>query len=119
MSYDIDLVDPITKEVITIDEPHQLRGGTYAIGGTTKLSFNITYNYSMYFYEYIDKEKGIRWLYGKKASDTFDKLKKAIEILGIDISDNYWDATRGNAGKALQDLLTMGLMKPEGIWNGD
>ena len=28
MSYDIELVDPITKEVITIDSPHFMGGGT-------------------------------------------------------------------------------------------
>ena len=36
MSYDIDLCDPITKEVIELDEPHQMKGGTYVLGGTTQ-----------------------------------------------------------------------------------
>ena len=45
MSYDIDLLDPVTKEIIQFENPHHIRGGTYAINGTTKASFNITYNY--------------------------------------------------------------------------
>ena len=34
MSYDIELIDPVTKESIELDEPHHMRGGTYALGGT-------------------------------------------------------------------------------------
>ena len=29
MSYDISLVDPVTKETLIMDSPHQMRGGTY------------------------------------------------------------------------------------------
>lgn len=29
MSYDINLLDPVTKETIEINEPHFMRGGTY------------------------------------------------------------------------------------------
>lgn len=35
MSYDIRLIDPVTKETINFDTPHQMTGGTYAVGGTT------------------------------------------------------------------------------------
>ena len=42
MSYDIELVDPITKEVITIDSPHFMGGGTYQLGGSKELWLNIT-----------------------------------------------------------------------------
>ena len=44
MSYDISLLDPVTKETIQFETPHQIRGGTYAINGTTEADFNITYN---------------------------------------------------------------------------
>ena len=42
MSYDINLLDPITKEVNEINDAHLLRGGTYKIGGSKELSINIT-----------------------------------------------------------------------------
>lgn len=42
MSYDIDLLDPITKEIIEINDAHFLRGGTYKIGGSKELSLNFS-----------------------------------------------------------------------------
>ena len=44
MSYDIDLLDPVTKKTIELDFPHAMRGGTYAVGGDTRASLNVTYN---------------------------------------------------------------------------
>ena len=46
MSYDITLNDPVTKEPIQLDAPHQMQGGTYAVGGTTEAWLNITWNYN-------------------------------------------------------------------------
>lgn len=68
MGYDISLCDPVTMETIEIKEPHFIRGGTYAIGGSTELWLNITYNYSHYYYEAL--EGGIRSIYGKTGLDT-------------------------------------------------
>ena len=45
MSYDIHLNDPVTKQTIELENPHFMRGDTYAIDGTKELSLNITYNY--------------------------------------------------------------------------
>lgn len=38
MSYDIDLTDPVTGEVLELEEVHHVRGGTYRMGGTTQRS---------------------------------------------------------------------------------
>ena len=46
MSYDISLVDPVTKEQLYSDVAHDMRGGTYALGGTTELWLNITWNWT-------------------------------------------------------------------------
>ena len=51
MSYDIDLLDPITRNVIEIKDAHFLRGGTYKMGGSTELSLNVTYNYSQFLHQ--------------------------------------------------------------------
>ena len=56
MSYDISLKDPVTKKTIELNEPHFMRGGTYAIGGTKELWINVTYNYGPYYYEATDKD---------------------------------------------------------------
>lgn len=45
MSYDIRLLDPVTRETLEVDSPHLMRGETYAIGGTTEFWLNVTYSY--------------------------------------------------------------------------
>lgn len=46
-----------------------------------KYDFTITYNYSKFYYWFIDEEKWIRWIYWKKAKDTIKKLEFAIDKL--------------------------------------
>lgn len=118
MSYDISLVDEKGKTIV-MDKPHHYLMGNMPIGGETEASMNITYNYAEFFRKTIDKEKGIRWLYGKKAKDTTEKLVSAIEKLKDDETDNYWDATEGNAKRSLKALLELAKMFPEGVWDGD
>ena len=48
MSYDIRLVDPVTKEPLHTKVNHDMRGGMYDMGGTTELWLNITWNYAHY-----------------------------------------------------------------------
>ena len=45
MSYDLHLLDPHTKEPLEAEEPHQLRGGTYEVGGPAALHLNVSNNY--------------------------------------------------------------------------
>lgn len=86
---------------------------------STTPHMNITYNYGKFYYESIDNELGIRWLYGKTGADTVQRLYEAVNHLGIDQSDDYWEATPGNAGYALLILLDWARKYPEGIWEGD
>ena len=101
MSYDISLKDPVTKKTIELNEPHFMRGGTYAIGGTKELWINVTYNYGPYYYEATDKdprfahdevscyysdgtkgpietEYGIRGIYGKSGAESIPMLEDMI-----------------------------------------
>lgn len=118
MSYDINLVDPITKETIKFDMPHQIKGGNYAVGGTTEAWLNITYNYSEHFYRTMGK-KGIRTIYGLTGAKAIPILKKAVAKLGDDIDDDYWKPTQGNAKQALLGLLSFAQIQPNGIFQGD
>lgn len=118
MSYDIRLTDK-NGDTIAMDKPHHYLMGNMPIGGEIEASMNITYNYAAFFRKTIDKEKGIRWLYGKKAKDTIEKLVSAVEELKDDETDNYWDATEGNAKRSLKALLELTKMFPEGVWDGD
>jgi hypothetical protein len=118
MSYDIDLLDPVTKEVLQLDEKHQMTGGTYAIGGTKDASLNITYNYADFFYKTLG-DKGIRTIYGMTGADSIKILMDAANQLEDDVSDNYWDATEGNAKRALLHLIALAQLRPDGVWQGD
>lgn len=119
MSYDISLVDPITKETLKTETQHQLTGGTYLIGGTDELWLNVTYNYSPHFYRLIDPKDGIRSLYGKTGAESIPILKEACGKLKDDVSDDYWEPTEGNAKAALLKLIAMAQMRPDGVWDGD
>ena len=47
-------------------------------------------------------------------------LEKAIAALGDDVDDSdYWNATEGNAKRALYGLLAFAKMRPDGVWDGD
>lgn len=116
MSYDISLACELT-------EPHHLKGGTYAMGGTTEASLNVTYNYSPHFYRVMG-EKGIRTIYGMSASESLGVLASAVGALGDDRSDDYWTSTEGNAKAALLDLMMLAILairQGDGaaLWDGD
>ena len=112
MSYDIEFCDPVDGRVIELDTPHMMRGGTYVIGGTTELYLNITFNYAP---NYAKHDFNVCDLNGKSAVDCIPTLERVISELGDDVSSNYWDATDGNAKKALIHLLTMAKMRPDAI----
>lgn len=101
MSYDITLNDRVTGETLHVNNPHFMTGGTYAVGGTTELWLNITYNYAHYYYEATDgdprfahdevsayhsdgttgpvvTEYGIRGIYGKTGAESIQMIKDMI-----------------------------------------
>lgn len=119
MSYDIYLSDPDTDEVIIFDAKHDIQGGTYALGGTNKAELNITYNYAEYYYKHLNSGKGIRSLYGMTGEKAIPILEDAIKKLGTKTDKDYWKSTSGNAGSALQGLLTFAKLRPDGIFKGD
>ncbi len=120
MSYDICLVDPVSKETLLTNEPHMMHGGTFQVGGTRELWMNITYNYAHFYYrEDVFGEKGIRTIYGMTGLESIPVLQNAIEHLGDDTDPDYWKDTEGNAKRPLYALLAMAKMRPDGVWDGD
>ncbi len=118
MSYDLYIKDPETGEVLRSDEPHDIAGGTYAMGGTTCAEFNVTYNYAPHFYRVLG-EKGIRAVYGMNARESVAMLKSAADALSGERDSNYWQASEGNAKAALLDMMRLAEMFPDGVWDGD
>lgn len=140
MSYDISLRDPVRKETIHFDTPHQIKGGTYAVGGTIEAWLNITYNYSRWYYkegvfpDNGEDYRGIRSIYGLSGADSIPILEnaiKALEVMDEDLTEEeirnyeehnikgYWLPTRENAIKPLYQLLAMAKMRPDAEWDGD
>ena len=114
MSFDVELIDVNTKQAVDVE--NHCEGGTYAIGGTTGAELNITYNYSHYFFEQLDKEKGLRWMHDRTGKECIECLEKAIQILGTSQYNDYWEATPGNAGYALNILLQWAKQYPDAIF---
>lgn len=113
MSYDIYVVDN-NGDVVHVDQPHQIAGGTFALGGTTELWVNVTYNYS----DIIDRvlEGGWKSIHKKRVDETLNDLARAINQLAHDNEPDYWKATEGNARRALLSVLGLGLMHLDGFW---
>jgi hypothetical protein len=88
-------------------EPHA-EGGTYAVGGTSEATVNVTYNYSKHFW--------FRDLHGKTGGETAKQLREAVQKLGTERSADYWEPTPGNAGAAVALLLSWAEQHPEAIW---
>ena len=135
MSYDISLVDPVTKETLIMDSPHQMRGGTYAVGGTDEMWLNVTYNYGRWYRkDYAFGKNGIRSINGLSGAESISVLKNAIagleeskeELPEEEVNryleqgvSGYWMPTRENAIRPLYQLLAMAQMRPDGVWESD
>lgn len=135
MSYDISLCDPVTRETLHFDTPHQMKGGNYVVGGTDEASLNITYNYAKWYTrEDVFGKKGIRTIYELSGAESIPILEKAISALTAmedDLSEEevkeftehditgYWMPTRANALRPLHQLLAFAKLRPDGIWEGD
>ena len=109
-SYDIYLIEP-NGDIYQVEK--------HSDDGTTDAHLNITWNYSEFFYEHIDKQEGIRWLYNKKAKDCIRRLEEAIKNLGTERNSDYWAPTAGNAGYALSILLKWAKGNLYAVFEGD
>ena len=118
MSYDIRLKDPVSGTTIEFDSPHEMRGGTYQLGGSSEAWLNVTWNYGIH-YRRVMGEKGIREIYGLSGAESIPILSAAIANLGDEIDPDYWTATEGNAKRPLIQLRSMAQLRPDGVWDGD
>lgn len=115
MSYDIQLVHPRSGAHLRANKTHQLRGGTYALGGTKELWLNVTYNYAPHFQK-VFGEDGIRAIHGMTGEESIPVLMEAMAKLSDDVDADYWAATEGNAKSALADLVRLAKLGPQGVW---
>lgn len=98
MSYSLEIQNPKTGEVLEMEHPHTIIGGTYCLGGTTRLELNITYNYSAFFHrpevlgatdeekathdiEWIKEHTGLHRLFGLTVKEAMPLVSSAIRAL--------------------------------------
>lgn len=112
MSYDVYLLDD-SGELLPCDPFED--GGTYVMGGTDRCELNVTYNYGKHIWPHIDG--GLKALDGERAGDWEAVLARAVDELGTDRSDDYWEPTAGNAGAALARLLVWARAYPEAVFH--
>ena len=107
MSYDLYLCDPVTHETIMLGDPHHNRERAHV---------NVTFNYESVFSIVFPGLRGIYTIAGETGASAIPILRAAIGKLGDDVSDDYWAATEGNAKRALNQILALCVMRPDGIW---
>lgn len=112
MSYDIYFRDAVSEEIIILQYKHQMFGATYCLGGTKELRFNITFNYAGIYDQYGFH---VAQLSGLSAVAAMPIIEGVISKFDDDVTDNYWEATEGNAKKALVSLLTMCQLRPDAV----
>ena len=111
MSYDINLVNPVTKDILELPYAHIMTGGTYAadyneVTGQftpkpiTEAHLNITYNYSHYYRigsagDERFSEPSIRGIYGKTGAESIPMLESMIQkIEELYKPDGKWAKTQ-------------------------
>ena len=103
-----------------LDQPHQIKGAIYAVGGTRHPEIDITYNYAHFFQRHICPDRGIRKLYGMTAAQVVDYIDKVLPCMNGEPDDDYWKATEGNAKAALVSLRDLAaLCPPQSLLHGD
>lgn len=96
------------------------QGGTYSLNDDfCEAWLNITYNYTNIFTKHglaiekpEKKNRSIRILEGKTASECIKILTSVIPKLGNDMDPDYWKATEGNAKRSLVNLLMIAVSVP-------
>lgn len=114
MSYDLFLVDPVTKKTIDTGIKHEYRGGTFCCT-ETRLWLNVTYNYSHIFQRVLGPN-GIYAIRGLTGAQSIPLLQDAAAKLESDVHSDYWAATEGNVQRALKTLVELAKLGPDGVW---
>lgn len=91
-----------------VDVARHEEGGTYAQGGTTMASLNVTYNYGKLF----DFDS----LRGRRGGETLADLAFAVANLGTETDPDYWKPAPGNVRRALSILESWAQQHPDAIW---
>ena len=110
MNYEVRIIDQFGQSV-RLPKAIKIEGSTFLIGGNNLAEIKVTYNYSPHYRDVWGHN--LYGIDGLSTADTQVLLQKAVEELGTEESSDYWRATRGNAGAALQAILDVMEICPE------
>ena len=89
------------EEERCMEVPLFCEGGTYAIGGDTVASLNVTYNYGVHYWRVLGTKEGLKSLDGLRPEEALEYLERGVEALGDEVDGDYWKASEGNAKRPL------------------
>lgn len=92
---------------------NNIKGSTYAVGEIGYAWMTVTYNYGKIYNPIMGMTIGE--MDGKTCEEVKPILQKVLDTLEGEPSDDYWDATLGNARKAIVDFMSMVEACPDGI----
>ena len=81
----------------------------------TDAEISVTWNYNVHYGKIFDKSLR-ELLADRRAGDTIEELQRGVDELGTERSDDYWEATPGNAGYILELFLEWAVQHPDAIW---
>lgn len=84
--------------------------------GSRRAEMSVTGNYHKHIVRATGWRDGLRAMHGRRADETIPVLERAVNELGTEQSMDYWEATPGNVGAALQKLLEWAREYPDGEW---
>lgn len=123
MSYDVRLYYPDnSSKTARLAEAHNI-GTLSGYPHTHTPATQITYNYSAYYYQVLDRQHGLYWLNGKIAEQTISKLCAAVAALGVakEVTSSYvWKTPSASDARVRSGLVSLpaefrdahGLTKP-------
>lgn len=118
MGWDVDLEKD--GKIVTVS-PHQtgsnlqaeLQDGHLVAIDQSEAHCTITYNYGTVYHLVDFSMDNMNGLTGR---ETIGILRNAVEKLGTKKYGDYWAPTPGNAGSALQTLLSWAEQHPDAVW---
>ena len=110
MSWWISLV----KDERKVQVSSHVEGGVINVDGEDEATMSVTYNYAPLFANALGC--GMRDMNGVSGADSMPILEAGVTKLGTERSDNYWDATYGNAGQVLAVMLDWAKAHPDAVW---
>jgi len=119
VSKTVRLVYPGTGETVAADfhkEGALVSGPSPDRMGSRAAEMSVTGNYHGHIVRATGWGDGLRDMHGRTARETILVLERAVAELGTEQTVDYWEATPGNAGAALEVLLSWAREFPDGEW---